>query len=117
MIRRFLASVLRGQVHLHLASPEISIARVRHRVSRGGHSVPEDRIRKRFERNQPLIRDAAKAADYAYVFDNSAIGKRMLALAFAGAHTLYVADQVPDWTARIYHARNPAHVGASKLLG
>jgi len=35
---------------LKLADPELAIARVHQRVREGGHSVPEEVIRRRFER-------------------------------------------------------------------
>lgn len=37
-------------IFLALPSPELAIERVRHRISTGGHGVPPDIIRRRFER-------------------------------------------------------------------
>lgn len=36
-------------IYLSLPSAEASIARVAHRVAEGGHGIPEDRLRRRFE--------------------------------------------------------------------
>lgn len=51
--------------------PEINVSRVRNRVSTGGHSVPEDRIRSRYERSLALLSEAIRYSNRAYVFDNS----------------------------------------------
>lgn len=58
-------------IYCHLDMPELNVARVRHRVSRGGHPVPEDRIRSRYERTYALMADALKIVDRAWLFDNS----------------------------------------------
>ena len=39
-------------VYLRVSSPEVVIARVRQRVQEGGHDVPEDVIRRRFNASQ-----------------------------------------------------------------
>lgn len=41
------------------------------RTAEGGHDVPEDKIRSRYDRGQPLIRQAVLRADRGMVFDNS----------------------------------------------
>ena len=51
--------------------PEINVRRVAERVARGGHDVPEEKIRSRYERslkNLPLL---VALCDELYVFDNS----------------------------------------------
>lgn len=51
--------------------PDINVQRVSDRVARGGHDVPEDKIRSRYERslkNLPILRELC---DELYVFDNS----------------------------------------------
>lgn len=58
-------------LHVQVRSADISVDRVRQRVARGGHPVPEQKIRGRFERNQVLIRQAVLKADAAIVYDNS----------------------------------------------
>lgn len=52
-------------------NPEINISRVRYRVSRGGHSVPEDKIVSRYKRSLDLLKQAIKFTHRAYIFDNS----------------------------------------------
>src|SRR3546814_13948846 len=61
--------------HVNVQSPTLSVLRVAHRVSQGGHLVPEDKIRGRYERNQQLIRQAVILADRASVFDNPMVAQ------------------------------------------
>jgi len=89
--------------HLHLRDADLAVGRVASRVARGGHDAPEARVRGRFERNPPLIRQAALLADQAFVFDGSALAeppRRVLSLR-AGQVT-QVADPLPPWVRRVY---------------
>ncbi|MFA7266423.1 MAG: AAA family ATPase [Candidatus Nanopelagicales bacterium] len=58
-------------VHAVIVPVELAVARVAARVAAGGHSVPEEKIRQRYERVWPLAAIALKAADIGYVWDNS----------------------------------------------
>lgn len=51
--------------------PEININRVENRVKKGGHSVPINKIKDRYYRGMSLLLDALKAANRAYLLDNS----------------------------------------------
>ena len=52
-------------------SPEINKYRVALRVRKGGHSVPEDKIERRYYRSLGLLREASEIAYQAFFFDNS----------------------------------------------
>ena len=56
-------------MHVGIESPDLSVARVKARVQESGHDVPEDKIRARFDRGQPLIREAVLRADRGMVFE------------------------------------------------
>jgi predicted ABC-type ATPase len=56
---------------LNLFSSDLSVARVKERILEGGHDVPEDKVRARYDRGQPLIREAVLRADQGMVYDNS----------------------------------------------
>lgn len=56
-------------------SPEINKYRVKLRVAKGGHDVPEDKIESRYHRSLSLLYDAAQIAYQAYFFDNSMDGE------------------------------------------
>jgi predicted ABC-type ATPase len=52
-------------------SAVVNRGRVRERVAKGGHDVPEDKILERYERSLRLVRDALAHAYRAFIFDNS----------------------------------------------
>ncbi|HEV7683551.1 MAG TPA: zeta toxin family protein [Pyrinomonadaceae bacterium] len=54
-----------------LESPELHIARVRQRVRRGGHFIPEEDIRRRYERSRLNLIDLIPQLASLRVFDNS----------------------------------------------
>lgn len=89
--------------HLNLESPDLAVERVAGRVLRGGHPAPEDRIRARYARNQPLIREAVLMADTALVLDSSEMGAGPTPLiAFTAGRPTEVADNLPDWAISLY---------------
>jgi len=62
------------RVYLYYVSTEsadINVGRVRTRVAEGGHDVPEDKIRSRYNRSLAQVMDAIRSSDRAYLFDNS----------------------------------------------
>lgn len=59
-------------IFLSLHSPEDAIERVRKRVSQGGHSIPEDVIRRRFEAGKDNLKSVyASRVDSWASFDNT----------------------------------------------
>ena len=60
-------------VHLHviLVPADLSVQRVVERVRRGGHQVPEEKIRERYARLLKLVVEARDVADRASFYDNS----------------------------------------------
>lgn len=60
-------------VHLHviMVPVELTVQRVVERMRRGGHAVPEQKIRERYGRLWDHISQAIRIADAADVFDNS----------------------------------------------
>ena len=92
-------------MHLGVATPELSVARVGARAGEGGHGVPEAKIRARFERGGPLIRKAVLMADRGLVFDNSALNASPVhLLGFARGRVRMVKAVLPDWALRLYGA-------------
>jgi predicted ABC-type ATPase len=60
--------------YVGLSSPELHIARVRSRVEKGGHDIPEERIRDRYDRGRlNLIRLLPRLTELR-VYDNSEEG-------------------------------------------
>ncbi len=58
-------------LHVVLLPVDVTVARVAHRVSRGGHQVPEQKVRERYARLWPLVAQARAQADRTRVYDNS----------------------------------------------
>lgn len=83
-------------LHVLLVPEGLSVARVGYRVRAGGHAVPEDKIRQRYQRLWPLVADAIDRSDTAVVYDNShSDGPREVARFAAGAVTGVLAW--PEW--------------------
>lgn len=89
--------------HVCVEDPDLSVARVTERVKEGGHPVPEEKVRQRYDRNGPLIRQAALLSDIAHVFDNSKLNhppERVLT--FTVGKPSFVATRLPGWALRLY---------------
>ena len=54
-----------------LSSPELHVARVRSRAARGGHDVPEQKIRERYDRSRINLLELMPRLTELRVFDNS----------------------------------------------
>ena len=92
-------------MHVGVDSPDLSVARVRSRMHEGGHDVPEEKIRARYARCAPLIRDAVLRADRGMVFDNPRLNvppHRMLVL--ASGRLIQAEPILPAWIRAAYAA-------------
>ncbi len=100
------------KVYLYFVSTEsadINVYRVSARKKKGGHDVPEDKIRGRYQRSLDLLYDASQLAYQAFYFDNSEDGKTDVPMF---AHFKLVSgkkkwdeideEQVPEWFVRYY---------------
>ncbi len=76
-------------------NPDINISRVHYRVSRGGHSVPEDKIVSRYKRSLDLLMQAVQYTHRAYIFDNSTHEHIWLAEITNGHSLELKTDQIP----------------------
>lgn len=115
LLRRACAEGVEVRVwYVGLSSPDLHIARVRARVARGGHDVPESAIRRRYERSRRnLIRLLPHLAELR-VFDNSAEGDPSAGAAPAPLLVLHMVHgriaamcglrRVPDWAKPIVAA-------------
>lgn len=92
-------------MHVGVDSPDLSVARVAHRVGNGGHGVPEAKIRERYDRSAPLIREAVRLADTGLVYDNSLAGQPpKLVLTFERGRLIRVRPNPPVWIGTTYAA-------------
>lgn len=58
-------------IYVLTANPDINVARVRIRETSGGHGVPEDKIRSRYDKALKLIPELVKVCDIMHIYDNS----------------------------------------------
>jgi predicted ABC-type ATPase len=58
-------------VYIHLISDQLNIARVRQRISEGGHAVPPEKIVERIPRTLANVKVAMALADSVELLDNS----------------------------------------------
>lgn len=76
-------------IWIRLTNSTLSQARVHHRVSQGGHDVPEDKLIERFPRTEANAIEALQIADFGLVLDNSSLDEpyRLLEIWQAGHRT------------------------------
>ena len=93
-------------LHVLLIPEELAVQRVRHRVAAGGHDVPVDKIRQRYQRLWVLVAAAVTRCDSVTVYDNSSLkGPRIVAQMTSGFAV--GSPTWPAWTPRELSSRWP----------
>jgi predicted ABC-type ATPase len=94
-------------VHLIVVAvpEEYAVARVRARVADGGHDVPEEKIRSRWQRLWGNVVAMIELSNTAEVFDNAGSGPVTIATFVAGE--IVGAPRWPDWIPDALAARWP----------
>lgn len=77
--------------------PLINVERVKYRVSTGGHDVPEEKIRSRYDRSLELLPKAIRYSNRAYLFDTSSDQARYFAEITDGKRLELLVDRPPTW--------------------
>jgi len=85
-------------IYVGTVDSDINVARVNKRVLLGGHDVPEDDIRRRYERSLANLPLAVSRADYALIFDNSTKSGFQLVAHFDHGQARWF-QEVPSWAA------------------
>jgi predicted ABC-type ATPase len=126
-IARLLEQAARGGHRLHLwfcglASSELHLRRVRSRVAHGGHDIPEEKIRERWNRSRENLIRLLPLIDHLRVYDNSAEAdpaeghrpKPLLLLEMQRGKITAPADLsgAPDWAKPIIAAAIHLHTAA-----
>jgi predicted ABC-type ATPase len=87
------------QLHAILVPLALTQARVRLRAEQGGHSVPERKVRERYERLWPQVGEAIGLVQTARVYDNSS-ARRPFRVAATYEHGRQIGPATwPAWTA------------------
>jgi len=94
------ASRARYLVHLRviLLPVDVAVRRVLERVQDGGHAVPEQKIRERYERLWSLVARAREIADSTEFLDNSTAAARFRRVALYERGLLVNEPSWPEWT-------------------
>ena len=110
--------------YVGLASPELHIARVRARVSRGGHEIPEAKIRERYPKGLANLVSFIGAAAEVHVFDNSAesadgLPQTMRVFRMRGERIIEpdlgtLMTQTPNWAKPVVAAAVKVHIARQK---
>ncbi|MHA7153763.1 zeta toxin family protein [Arthrobacter sp. TMN-50] len=85
-------------LHVIIVPVELTVQRVLERVRRGGHEVPEQKIRERYERLWGLLCGAIRIADVTKVLDNSSARKPFRPCALIEHGVLIGTPVWPTWT-------------------
>jgi predicted ABC-type ATPase len=83
-------------VFVGTVSVEINIGRVKARVKKGGHDVPEEDQRRRYPRTLANMKQLLPKADFAIVLDNSAETGYVL-VAFGHKGYMHWNEPAPEW--------------------
>lgn len=81
-------------LHVVLIPEDLAVARVANRVAVGGHDVPVDKVRSRYQRLRGHVREAIAIADEAVLYDNTSAANPLQPIA------MYVRGRVvgePAW--------------------
>jgi predicted ABC-type ATPase len=75
-IAKLLAGAIDAGIEVHiwyvaLASPELHLARIRARVDRGGHDIPETDVRRRYDASRHNLIELLPRLTSLHVYDNS----------------------------------------------
>ena len=96
-IREALAAAFKTYVlYVGLGDPELQMERVRLRVLKGGHDVPDDDIRRRYVRSLDRVPEALTIAHRGTVVDNSGSAPRRM-LTVRRGQIIWRAAALPQW--------------------
>ena len=89
-------------VYIHLESAQLNEARVRQRVTEGGHDVPAEKIHGRIPRTVQYVAAALPLVDEARLLDNSLQDDpfRQVAIVRKGI-CVWAVEPLPDWVGQI----------------
>jgi predicted ABC-type ATPase len=90
-----------GLFYVGLHNADLAINRIQQRIMSGGHSVPADDVRRRYERSLENLAVVYQLADLVLVFDNSSAKRPMkTVLECRAGEIVFRARRLPGWVAR-----------------
>ncbi len=87
-------------VYVYIESSNTSMKRVRDRVAKGGHFVPDEDVRRRYDRSLFHLREAIRIANSAAIYDNSQSEPRKI-VEIDSAAISWIAENPPPEIKRL----------------
>ena len=84
-------------IYVCLDSVEGNLRRVTERVMRGGHHVPADDVRRRYDCSLANLLPAIQRADHVRIFDNSTDQEPKEMLSIEASIVIFQAPVLPQW--------------------
>jgi predicted ABC-type ATPase len=82
-----------GLIFVVLADVELNVKRIAERVSRGGHDIPPDIVRRRYPKSFANLANAIKIVHGCLIYDNSYAGIELLLRVNSGAIDINNLDE------------------------
>jgi predicted ABC-type ATPase len=93
-------------IYIGTEDVNINLSRIRHRVLGGGHNVPENDVRRRYERSLDHLPVAVRRADHSLLFDNSTESAYRLVGVLSPSSVQWF-EPLPMWVAALRAAASP----------
>lgn len=81
--------------YISVDSADIAIERIRNRVQHGGHGIPDDLVRRRYERSLTNLRSAINTFNVVHVYDNTRSFGQVAT--FYNGELICCIDDCPKW--------------------
>ena len=81
--------------YVGLKNSDIALVRIKNRVANGGHNIPAEKVRKRYEESINNLEKVIPLCDSVSVFDNSESFRRLATI--KEGKLIQKADKVPFW--------------------
>lgn len=81
--------------YVGLKNSDIALERIKNRVANGGHNIPVEKVRKRYEKSKNNLEKIIPLCDSVSVFDNSESFRRLATI--KEGKLIQKADKVPFW--------------------
>ena len=103
--------------HICVSEPELSVARVQHRVKNGGHDIPQPVIFQRYQDNISMLSKSIITETAAIVIDNSNKKPFTPIFALSKQHIINIAE-CPDYLQKTYNklSKKLPHESLTQLL-
>ena len=85
--------------YIGVENPDVAKNRVKIRVSKGGHGIPEDTIERRYHSSLKNLKDAIEICDEINVYDNTQIFKEIIN--YRDGNLIWKGENMPSWTNNI----------------